>query len=233
MTDLLTPGPSQIEELHRDGRHLDHTVFRADGGSNVVAVIIKSHPQAKSEAGETSFFFELGENYYGFRWTDRQDKDRFVQYAGNCNFIRVGLDAMFTALIDSAHDHFALQDKLEGVLPGYIPKEGLINLMQREDIIGISAGTVENPPGVIHLLWLDPDSPYGKKVGPDNEGDRMIELKIYPEAIGLRWITPENEVRFMVISGDQTSISAMLKDSLDELDIMISLALGVPLDVKD
>jgi hypothetical protein len=223
---------NRLSELDRDGRHLAHTVFRSEEGPDVAAITIKSHAKVTSADGETTFFFDVNEYSFGFRWTDKQGIPRFVRYAGNSDFIKISFDINQAAIINSAHFHFGLHGKLDGVPPGYLTKEALMSLMARDDILGISSATLENPAGVLHLLWLDPYSPFGRKVGPDNDGDRMIELKIYPEAIGCRWISPEGEVRYMLTSGDEISIAAIHKNTLQELDMVISLALGLdlPLD---
>jgi hypothetical protein len=220
---------TRLQELERDSRHLAHTIFRATEGPDVAAITIKAHSKVILVNAETTFFFDVSGQSFGFRWTDRHNTPRFVRYAGNSEFIERSFNINQSNIINSAHFHFELHGKLEGIPPGYLPKEALMNLMSRDDILGISSATLENPAGVLHILWLDPYSPFGRKIGPDHDGDRMIELKIYPEAIGFRWISLKGEVRYMLISGDEVSIAAIHKNMLQELDTAIGLALGVDL----
>jgi hypothetical protein len=226
LTEPFQADPDLIAKLHDDPRHFAHTIFRSEDGPTIVAVTMKAQAGAASKLGETTFFFDIGELSYGFRWTDKQGNQRFVKYSGNSEFIKLAFDINQKDIVGAAIYHFHLTGKPHDVPQGYLTKSALASLLN-EDILGLSSGTVDNPPGVIHLVWVDPHSALGQRVGPDSDGDRTIEIKIYTEAFGLRWISPDDEVCYTMIAGDELSVAAIQRNISFDLGGILSLSLGV------
>lgn len=211
---------AQLSAIGRDNDHFAHAVFNDDDGRTIVSIATKPLPNTKTQDGGSLFFLDATSGSFGFRWQDKAEKSRFIRYAGTSDWTAKQRDFVLNNVIAAAKQQFALSTTRTSPV-GHLSKKAIVDLTARADVIGLSAASIDEPAGVAHLVWLEPSSNWGRRVGKDRDGDRLVQLQLYPECFGVRWLTPASTLETLIITGDENTIATVQAEMLANLPALI------------